>query len=173
MTKKGAKVSNAQAYARAAQMSAEMLGLACHQTYYDQGKQTVLYYFQTFLTQAFVVHIAGLEASIYWADLPSDFLRTVHTGGIENLSTKIPIQHTAPLNLLHPETRTQFIKDFVYLLRYIAAGYANIGHLRRPGSVIHRFINSSQEEIEEPPQNVLDEDDLVSWRENSSQAYSL
>lgn len=50
MTKKDAKVSNAQAYARAVQMSAEMLGLACHQIYYDQGEQTVLYYFQTSLT---------------------------------------------------------------------------------------------------------------------------
>lgn len=93
-------------------------------------------------------------------------------GGIESLSTKIPIQHTAPLNLLHPETRTQFIKDFVYLLRYIASGYANIGHLRRPGSVIHRFINLSQDEPEGPPQNVLAEDDEVSWPENSILAYS-
>jgi hypothetical protein len=69
MTMKGVKVSNTQAYAGAAQMSAEMLGLR------------------------------------------------IYTDGIESLSTKIPIQHTAPLNLLHLETRTQFIKDFLLMRR--------------------------------------------------------
>ena len=136
------KLSEAKANARAAQMLAEMLAIVCHPEYYQQGEQTVIHGKCISDFRAFVVHFAGFEASIYWATFPTAFLRAVHSGGIKDLPANVEIQHTCASNLLDPDSRTAFIVDFIALVRYVADGRANIGHLRRPG----RYCYSSNYE---------------------------
>lgn len=74
----------------------------------------------------------------------------------------INIKHTKPRSIKHPDTRGKFIEDFVYLLQYIADGRANVGQLRRPETLIHRFVMAPQvvaliDEIPRAPQKALDD----------------
>ena len=121
------KIPENEASSRAAQMLAEMFGLVCHPEYYQQGDQMVFYLLFSPLTKAFVVHFAGLEASIYWATFPSSYLRMVHSGRTK-VDMKVNIKHTRPCNLLHTKARGKFLEDFVFLVRFIADGYANVGN---------------------------------------------
>jgi hypothetical protein len=73
-------------------------------------------------------------------------------------------------NTLHPEPRTKFIEDFVYLLRYVADGRANIGHLRRPGTTIH--CSNPTNTKKKPPQQAYTDDELKRWRHEESHKYS-
>ena len=66
--------------------------------------------------QAFVVHFAGFEASIYWAIFPSAFLREIHSGATNDLGELVKIRHSRPCNLLDPDFRTAFILDFIALV---------------------------------------------------------
>jgi hypothetical protein len=63
--------------------------------------------------------------------------------------------------------RTDFIKEFVALLRFVAAGEANVGFLRKNGVEIHRKPDDVDEEDERvvcPPQEEMEEAEEVSWR---------
>lgn len=51
------------------------------------------------------------------------------------------IHHTRSYNLLDTDCRTEFIKEFIALVRFIASGKASVGLLRTEGS-IHRRPNS-------------------------------
>lgn len=55
-------------------------------------------------------------------------------------------------NLVDPDFRIAFILDFIALIRHVADGRANVGQLRRPGTVVHR--------IGKPGDN-MNEDDVV------------
>lgn len=82
---------------------------------------------------------------------------------------QIHLHHTKLYHLLHHESRTTFIKDIVALFRFIAAGEANIGHLRKNGDVIHRSVDvtgepkGEDESILRPPQQELEDYDLEEW----------
>ena len=39
---------------------------------------------------------------------------------------------------MNTNDRTEFIKEFVALVRFVAAGEANVGFLRKEGGPIHR-----------------------------------
>jgi hypothetical protein len=56
---------------------------------------------------------------------------------------KIKLNHTRLFNLFVAEDRTKFIEEFVALLRFVAAGEANVGPLRRDSEVIHRRTNEN------------------------------
>jgi hypothetical protein len=63
--------------------------------------------------------------------------------------------------------RTEFIKEFVALLRFVAAGEANVGFLRKDGTEIHRKMDDVIEEDEQavcPPQEEMEEAEEISWR---------
>ena len=59
---------------------------------------------------------------------------------------------------------------FVALLRFIAAGEANVGHLWKDSNVIHR---SSAEvgDVLRPPQMALDASEERSWRESHDEMF--
>ena len=110
-----------------------------------------------------MVHVAGFECSIYWAVLPSPFLRRIHSGIPPSPDfDKVTIKHTKPQSLVEPSSRSQFIRLFVLLVRFVAGGYANVGHLRRSGNNIHRS-ESLPEVVKGPPQEVLEEEELEAW----------
>ena len=52
------------------------------------------------------------------------------------------------------------------MLRFLAAGEANIGHLRKDCLVIHRTVpeNVEEEVVSHPPQQVMDELEEEKWR---------
>lgn len=63
--------------------------------------------------------------------------------------------------------RTEFIKEFVALLRFVAAGEANVGFLRKDCVEIHRKTDDVVEEDERalcPPQEEMEEAEEISWR---------
>jgi len=140
------------------------------------SKQYLLLSINASLTKkAFVFHFAGFEASVYWATFPSAFLRKVHSGVPKDFTEPVEIKHSRPCNLLDPTSRTSFILDFIALVRYVADGRANVGQLRRPGTVIHRTVNSrasAEEDVMNPPQAALNDRELADWLQDSAQHYT-
>ena len=68
-----------------------------------------------------------------------------------------------------------FILDFIALVRYVADGRANVGQLRRPGTVIHRSVkpgdSTTEDEVVKPPQAALDDYELANWLRESAKLY--
>lgn len=62
---------------------------------------------------------------------------------------RIELQYTPAYNLLDHISRTAFLKHFIALVRFLAAGHGNVGHLRLPGTTIHRGLTSESETEEE------------------------
>ena len=90
---------------------------------------------------------------------------------VDSLTTaewRIDLNHTRLYNLFNAADRTDFFKEFVALLRFVAAGEANIGHVRKDSVTIHRSVGSGEElegdNLQSPPQEVLNEAEKRSWR---------
>jgi hypothetical protein len=117
------------------------------------------------------VHFDGFQVSVYWATFPSEYLRTIRDVDInllENRKEKIKLNHSRRYSLLNTNDRTGFIKEFVALLRFVAAGEANVGFLRKDGVEIHRTpddVIDEEEQIVRPPQEEMEEVEESSWRE--------
>ena len=65
------------------------------------------------------------------------------------------------------------------MFRFVAAGEANIGHLRKNGREIHRKLDSAGNPVDKlesellPPQRVMDEQEEEDWLENPDEEYAL
>ena len=171
--------ADAQAQSIAAQIWAEMLGMVCHPEYYKLGEQKVKKKIPIHVSvnfQAFVVHFSGFYASIYHAIFPSEYLSTLQNEGISKLKTKfkkrIPLYHTAPCNLINPDARLQFLRDFIAVVRCLADGNAPIGYLRRDGGKIHRRTEDEDKEVLRPPQEALDSREEAIWMEDFAKDYA-
>lgn len=96
---------------------------------------------------------------------------------MENREDKVKLNHTRRYNLFNTADRTDFIKEFIALLRYIAAGEANIGFLGKKCREIHRATNEEGEflpdEVLHPPQEEMDETDEVMWRMVHAEEYTV
>ena len=117
-----------------------------------------------------MVHFDGFYVSIYFATFPSEYLLTIRNIDVDVLryrEEKIKLKHTRRYNLFKTGDRTEFIKEFVALLRFVAAGEANVGHLRKDSSVIHRSVDESVDVkvLLHPPQEAMDESEENRWRE--------
>ena len=84
----------------------------------------------------------------------------VYRLGIDLLKGTQPviIHHTHPCHLMDPTDRTQFIVDFVALLRFVGDGKANVGHLRHPGEQIHRADDGR--ELKQPLQTAMEWEEM-------------
>ena len=183
LTQQGLSKAEAKAHSIAGQIWAEMLGMVCHPEYYKIGEQKVNSRKTFYNIQAFVVHFSGFYASIYFATFPSEYLSTIQHEGINSLKDKykdpITLYHTVPCNLIDPDARLKFLKDFIAVVRCLADGNAPIGYLRRDGGKIHRRLDEDDEEEEEeeevmrPPQEVLDAREEAEWRQESAKNYAL
>jgi len=80
---------------------------------------------------------------------------------------KVMLNHTRVYNLFNSIDRTEFIRKFVALLRFVAAGEAKVGCLRKDCSAIHRTRNAAGELKDEPvlrpPQEEMDEFEEEIW----------
>lgn len=93
-------------------------------------------------------------------------IRNIDINLLKNRDEKLELNHTKRYNLLLTEDRTNFIKEFVALLRFIAAGEANIGHLRKGSRVIHRTAEDIDDEAGlHPPQEAMDASEESRWRD--------
>ena len=113
------------------------------------------------------MHFDGFFASVYWATFPRDYLHTIRNVNVDDVAKwnpKIKLCHTQPYNLFQAEARTEFIQEFVALVRFVAAGEAKVAHLRKGGRVIHRSKSDVEEPVLRPPQQALDRDDELWWR---------
>ena len=100
-------------------------------------------------------------ASVYWATFPSSYLDKVRHEPFTQLKRwkpKVQLNHTKRYTLYIAEERTEFIKHTVALFRFVAAGEANIGHVRKDATEIHRK-GDIDEPVEYPPQRAIDEED--------------
>jgi hypothetical protein len=160
-----------------------MLGMVCHREYIAHGEnQTVcLSIFKLIMIQAFVVHFEGFRTGIYFATFPSEYLNAVRNENLDSLkdrTSKIELNHTQLYNLYEPVDRTQFIKDMVAMFRFVAAGEANIGYLRKNGDEIHRKLDSAGNPVSNlesgalPPQRVMDEQEEEDWLKNPDEEYA-
>jgi hypothetical protein len=127
--------------------------------YYKLREQKVICTSRDADKQAFVVHFSGFRASIYYATFPSEYLSTIQTEGANALESKfkdpLPLHHTAPCNLMDPDARLQFLKEFITVVRCLADGNAPIGYLRRDGIKIHRRSEVVNEGMVMPPRESL------------------
>ena len=78
---------------------------------------------------------------------------------------KIDVKYNESLNLLHSSIRYQFVHQFVLLLSYVINDDTNIGHLRRPGIVNHRFLSIDDKSGENfPSQEIKYDWELEEWQ---------
>ena len=116
------------------------------------------------------MHFDGFRVSVYFAIFPSDYLKNLRDVNVDNLrlrNPKIKLCHTRLYNFMNAIDRTEFIKEFVALLRFVAAGEAKVAHLRKGGRVIHRSRSEVKEPVLRPPQQALDRDDELWWRHSN------
>ena len=186
LKEEGKEPAEAVAQARAAQILAEMLGIVCHPEYFQADRKqlvsprSLFLRFYTLLTlKGIVVHFDGFHASVYWAEFPSIYLNTLREGNVDQLkdfSPKIKLRHTRRYNLINTVQRTEFIKEFIALLRYVAAGDAHIGYLRNDTQDIHRTLVSGCELKDDlpqcAPQEAFNRAELNMWRERDAQDYA-
>jgi hypothetical protein len=121
------------------------------------------------------VHFAGIQTEIYFAHFPPNYLHTLRDVNIDLLRhlPKLRLHHTRRYNLLLPDQRTEFIKHFVALLRFVAAGECNVGHLSREGGTIHRTLEAGEQgEGLWPGQMAMDEREAEEWREKFEVEYA-
>ena len=118
-----------------------------------------------------MVHFDGFHACVYFVTFTSEYLDTLRNKNIDILETrepKIKLNHTRRYNLFMTDDRTGFIKEFVALLRFVAAGEVNVRHLRKDSEVIHRTGNENDvgnQVVLHAPQEAMDEADEIRWRD--------
>src|SRR5438046_10063958 len=98
-------------------------------------------------------------------------LRDVNVGLLQSMPEKVQLYHTVTWNLCRADSRTEFIEQFVALLRFVAAGEANIGFLGKYRTSIHR-TEGSQETPLRPPQMEMDEKEEAAWRVKVVEEYA-
>ena len=119
-----------------------------------------------------MVHFSGFYVSVYFAHFPASYLRTIRDVNVDSLTPDtIYLHHTRLYNLFNAMDRTEFIKEFVALLRFVAAGEANVGYLRRDSEVIHR-TRDVEEDVQRPAQEVLSKMEENSWRVLNAHMYA-
>lgn len=96
-----------------------------------------------------MVHFDEFYVSVYFAAFPSEYLINILKNREEKLNLIIR-------DLFNTDDRTEFIKEFVALLRFVAAGEVNIGHLRKDSRVIHRSLDEPVGMLH-PPEEIMDE----------------
>src|SRR5947207_6488819 len=93
-------------------------------------------------------------------------IRNVDINLLKDRDEKVKLNHTKRYNLLLTGDRTNFIKEFIALLRFIAAGEANIGHLRKDSTMIHRTAEDVDGKAGlHPPQEAMDESEVNRWKD--------
>jgi len=104
-------------------------------------------------------------------------LRDIDVDSLSSRKPKIRLCHTRPYNLMNTEDRTDFIKEFVALLRFVAAGEASVGYLRKDCRAIHRIVSAggaiADELVLRPPQQDLNEVEENDWREEMASEYTV
>ena len=118
--------------------------------------------------------------SVYFAVFPSEYLeiiRNIDIDMVKHRERKITLNHTRRYNLFNTVDRTEFIKEFIALLRFVASGEANIGHLCKDSPVIHRNMNEGGDvkvaSVFQPPQEAMDEAEQDKWKELYAWQYVL
>ena len=175
--------TDAVAQARAGQILAEMLGTVCHPEYYQSGHdQTVsFHYILMLMIKGIVVHFDGFHVSVYFAIFPAQYLRTVRDINLNDLEGKpkeerIKLNHSRIYNLVNSIDRTEFIKEFIALIRFIAAGEANVGFLGKTREEIHRIATEESivdaEQVKRPPQQDLNDNEEKMWRLSNENNYT-
>ena len=124
------------------------------------------------------MHFDGFNVSVYFAAFPAEYLRClrdVNIDALERREEKIKLHHTRLYNLFNTFDRTEFIKEFVALIRFVAAGEANIGFLGKNCHEIHPMDNRSQidgAEMFRLPQEELNENEEELWRRSDAAEYT-
>ena len=127
------------------------------------------------------MHFDGFYASVYFAVFPAQYLRTVRDINLNDLkeipkNDRIKLNHTRIYNLVNNVDRTEFIKEFIALVRFIAAGEANMGFLGKIREEIHRVaIDKSivdAERVKRPPQRDLNDNEEMMWRLSNENNYA-
>ena len=74
---------------------------------------------------------------------------------------RIKLKHSRIYNLVNNTDRTEFIKEFIALVRFIAAGEANVGFLGKTREEIHRIASDrsivDDEHVVRPPRQDLND----------------
>lgn len=132
------------------------------------------------------MRFTSLSASIYWAKFTQSYLATVQTG-LANLSESVHLHYTKQYSLFDTDERTEFLRHFMAVVRFISEGKANVGFLRRDmeDNPIHLQDQSDKEKGKEddaeegesaaekygPPQQVLDIQEFEDWIAKESRHY--
>ena len=95
---------------------------------------------------------------------------------LQHREDKIKLNHIRRYNLLNTLDRTDFIKEFIALVRCLAAGDINIGFLGKNNPEIHRMMKDAGDVSDElvlcPPQQELTGKEESLWREDSMEEFT-
>ena len=158
------------------QMYIEILEIICYSQYYNLRNQKVFIFVKRVDFKSFIIHFDDLHASIYSVMFSFEYLRIIQSVGLDKLSKKmrIDLNHIQFYNLLDSIKRIEFIKHFVALLRFLAEGYEDMGHLRRDGNNIHRTLpeKKSNKEIASSWM-ILNYDEEIEWFKKHHNEYEF
>lgn len=90
------------------------------------------------------MHTSGVKVSFYWANFPSEYLKTIRLGSLSDLKhlERITLHHSEPRSMLDPVQWNQFLEEFASIIRCVAEGYGKVGYLRRDKeTAIHKDLN--------------------------------
>lgn len=125
------------------------------------------------------MHFDGFCVAVYFAAFPAEYLRCLRDDNIDSLfnrKNKMQLHHTRLYNLFNTLDRTEFIREFVALIRFVAAGEANIGFLGRNCVEIHRTTDDKDRidpnKVLQPPQEELNEEEEEIWRKTYGGEYT-
>jgi hypothetical protein len=115
---------------------------------------------------------------VYFAAFPAEYLRClrdININTLEHRTEKIKLHHTRLYNLFNTFDRTEFIKEFVALIRFVAAGEANIGFVGKNCPEIHRTDGKSEIDgtgMCRLPQEELNENEEELWKRSDAAEYT-
>jgi hypothetical protein len=104
-------------------------------------------------------------------------IRDEDLNSLDKLNIRIKLHHTRLYNLLETQERAEILRHVVALVRFVAAGKANVGFFRYGDSPIHRTKTDGRpvekETVTRPPQEEMNENEQRLWRETKGAEYAM
>jgi hypothetical protein len=138
-------------YRQASQIFCEMLGQCCYKRFYTDENmeyQEVHLSSKCSYDQPFVIHCSHDSVTIYFANLPNEYLRTIAKNGkiirsdsSDSSQLGVTLRRTRKYHMRDPQELIKLVKTVVHLLCHLTSGQAHVGYLfNYDGNPLHNLV---------------------------------
>jgi len=92
--------------------------------------------------QPFVIHCSHDSVTIYFANLPNEYLGAIATSG-KNIGSDsgVTLRRTRKYHMRDPQELIKLVKTVVHILRHLTSGQAHVGYLfNYDGNPLHNLV---------------------------------